>query len=589
MNELQSNNNFIQDIAYHVELSYEYDFIKIAQKFETLLEDIDQDTYTFVVVGEFSSGKSSFLNALIEQEILPTGVTPTTATINIVKYGEQDRITINKLDGTQLLNTNAAVLKDFIANKIEQAEDIDTIEIERPIAFLKPKIVLVDTPGLNDVNALRSDITYQYIPRADVVFYLLDCRKPLRKTEYEFITETLLSQGLNRIIFVANFADEVDENELNGIVAKIERQIMGGTSLTEVEVIPFSALEAIDAIVEQDEDLYNLSGMPKVKERIDLLCMAGSRQQEKRQRFEQRFSFLREELFQALEQKKRLLMQSTDELQVQMQQLLNWQAEQTAFLEQLRDYTEERINEFKQMAAKSIDTFFSELEEELIDRIEIYEGHQVQVFFEKEIPNALKRKMKLWIERYNPHIHELIGKLEQALTETLAETFESRVTSKPLRMDHQVNTVGQVELSVGKQVDPLLTSGLIVGGASTLFLVLGGPIMLPILGMVGLPYLQRKMQKDQLEKLKPQMKADLSVQLQQIQFDFTDEVQMYIKKSCHQIFEQCVLLFKERIGDQERIVQQQLQSSEMNTIQNNTLINKIDTLLQTRYLLPEPK
>ena len=133
-------------------------------------------------------------------------------------------------------------------------------------------------------------------------------------------------------------------------------------------------------------------------------------------------------------------------------------------------------------------------------------------------------------------------------------------------MDHQMNTVGQVELSVGKQLDPLLTSGLIVGGASTLFLVLGGPILLPILGMVGLPYLQRKMQKDQLEKLKPQMKADLSVQLQQIQFDFTDEVQMYIKKCCHQIFEQCVLLFKERIGDQERIVQQQLQLSETNTI-----------------------
>ena len=123
-----------------MELSYEYDFIKIAQKFETLLEDIEQDTYTFVVVGEFSTGKSSFLNALIEQDILPTGVTPTTATINIVKYGEQDRITINKLDGTKLLNTNADVLKDFIAMKIEQAEDIDTIEIERPIAFLNRKL-----------------------------------------------------------------------------------------------------------------------------------------------------------------------------------------------------------------------------------------------------------------------------------------------------------------------------------------------------------------------------------------------------------------------------------------------------------------
>lgn len=588
MNELQLIHNLLDDIQHYVELAYEFEFIKTAQKLETLLEDIEKDTYTFVAVGEFSTGKSSFLNALIEQSLLPTGVTPTTATVNIVKYGEEDRIIINKFDGTNLFNKDTDPLKDFIAMNIEHAEDIDTIEIERPIAFLKQKIVLVDTPGLNDVNSLRSDITYQYIPRADVVFYLLDCRRPLRSTEYEFITETLLVQGLNRIIFIANFADEVDESEIDGIVARIERQIREGTALSEVEVIPFSALEAIDAIVEQDGELFQLSGMPKVKEQIDFLCKVGSRQKEKQKRFNQRFAFLREELFQSLERKKGLLLHSTDELQNQMQQFTIWQAEQKSFLEQLRDYTEERIKEFKQMAAKSIDTFFTEVEEELIDRIELYQGQQVQIFFEKEIPNALKRKMKLWIERYNPHIHELIGKLETALMEILAKTFESRVNNNHLRNIHQINNVGQVELSVGKQMDPLLTSGLIVGGASTLFLVIGGPILLPILGMVGLPYLQRKMQKDQLEKLKPQMKADLTVQLQQIQFDFIDEVQIYIEKSCSNILEQCVFLFKERILEQEQIVQKQLQSQETNTEKNKILISRVDTLLQNRYLLAEP-
>jgi len=587
LTELKLNNNLLKDIKYYLDLAYEFEFIKIADKLEMLLGDIEKDTYTFVVVGEFSTGKSSFLNALIEQDILPTGITPTTATNNVVKYGEEDRITINKCDGTKLLNTDSDILKDFIAKEIKRAEEIDTIEIQRPIAFLKPKIVLVDTPGLNDVNTLRSDITYQYIPRADVVFYILDSRKPLSSTEYEFITETLLAQGLNRIIFVANFADEVEEDELDGIIARIENRIMEGTSLSEVEVIPFSALEAINAIEDNDEELYDISGMPKVKERIEYLCKAGSRQQEKQNRYNQRFLFLREELFQSLERNKGLLTQSTEELQLQMKKLAKWQAEQKAFLEQLRGYTEERINEFKQMAAKSITTFFTEVEEELVDRIELYQGQQVQVFFEKEIPNALKRKMKLWIERYNPHIHELIGKLETALLQILEETFESQVISKQFHSNQQVSNVVQVELSVGKQLDPLLTSGLIVGGASTLLLVLGGPILLPILGMVGLPYLQRKMQKENLEKLKPQMKADLTVQLQQIQFDFTDEVQTYIYKSCHEILEQCVLMFKDRILEQEQIVQQQLQSRETNTEQNKTIMNRIDTLLKERYLIAE--
>lgn len=585
MNESQFQDNLLNEINRFKQLSDQYKITSVSDKLQILLADIEQDNYSFIVVGEFSTGKSSFLNALIEQSILPTGITPTTSTINLIHYGEQDKVTVEYLDGTEFTDVNADVLGLFIAKEIENAEQIKHITVEQPIEFLKGRIVLVDTPGLNDINELRTDITYQYIPRADVVFFLLDCRAPLRKTEYHFITETLLAKGLDRIIFVANFADEVLEEEIDAILDKMQRQIIEGTNLEAVDIIPFSALEALDAIVENDEELYEISGMPRVKERMMQLCDSGTRIIEKNKRYEKRLLFIKEEFYILLEQQKIMLEQTTEQLEQYQLQLRNWREEQVVFLDNLKAYKEERVIEFKQMAKLSIKTFFNDLEEEILERIDVYSGTQTQTFFEKEIPNLMKRKMKMWIERYTPHIHELISKLEVALADILGELFKEKASIKTMRSHYQVATAKEVSLQTEKQSDPLLTSGLLVGGASTLLLFLGGPIFLPILGMVGLPYLQKKMQKNQLENVKPQMKSDISEKLVQVRFQFVDEVCEYIEKSSNQVFEQSLLYFNDRISEQERAVREQLEKNKNQSSENDQEINVISKLLNEQKLL----
>ncbi|SOC23914.1 dynamin family protein [Ureibacillus xyleni] len=488
-------------------------------------------------------------------------------------------------DGTSFIDDNPNVLGQFIAKEHYNVDEIKQIRVEQPISFLKDRIVLVDTPGLNDVNELRSDITYQYIPRADVVFFLLDCRTPLRKTEYDFISHTLLANGLDRIIFIANFADEVNEEEIDAIVDKMQRQLKQGTNLNTVEVIPFSSLEAIDAIVEDDAELYEISGMPLVKERMIGLCQSGTRITEKNKRYEQRFAYICEEFTSLLEQRKFMIEQSSEQLEQYQQQLRDWREEQVAFLEQLKAYKDERVLEFNQMARQSIKTFFNELEEELHDRIDVYSGSQVQLFFEKEIPNLMKRKMKMWIERYTPHIHELISKLEVALADILAQLFKEKVSIQTMRSHDQVATAKEVQLQTEKHSDPLLTSGLLVGGASTLLLALGGPIFLPILGMVGLPYLQRKMQKSQLDYLIPQMKSDISEKLIQVQFQFMDEVCGYIEKSANQVFEQSLQYFNDRLSEQEKAVREQLEKNKHQTTENEQEIYQINQLLNEQKRL----
>lgn len=562
--------NSLKQVAHDFKLSH------IESKCNNLEHDISQDLYTFVVVGEFSSGKSTFINALINDTILPTGITPTTATINVIQYADTPSIDVYTSEGIQRIPYREHALEQFTANELT-VSTIDYIEVKKPVPFLKDRVVIVDTPGLNDVNELRSVITYHYIPRADVVFYLLDCRTPLRQTEFEFITETLLRNGLEKIVFIANFADQVDEDDLNRVLERIETDLKNGTGLASIEIIPFSAIEALER---EDEELFQMSGMPIVLDKIKTLCKAGTRQQEKEARYQKRLQLIEVEAVQALIELKLMLQASNEELQLQLEKLNMFKDQKSNFYKQIDDYVSERILEFQLMAVTSVRTFFAELEEEFVERVELYQGNQIEQFFGKEIPNQLKRRLKQWIERYTPHVHELLGKLEFSLTESLEETFHEKFSlvkrSGPASQEMQTH---QFQMDVGRQKDPFLTSGLIVGGASTLLLVLGGPILLPILGMVGLPFLQKKMQQEQLNAVKPKVISELTLQLHEVSEQFEDEVKKYIEENAQKIKTNCLQLFEEKMEQQERAIRQQQTDIKENQTNNLMKINAIETFV----------
>ena len=98
---------------------------QLVQKFEQLEQDIAQDLYSFVIVGEFSSGKSTFINALMEDDILPTGITPTTATINVIQYADTPAITVHYTDKVEALPYSEKALAQFTANEMT----VSTVEM----------------------------------------------------------------------------------------------------------------------------------------------------------------------------------------------------------------------------------------------------------------------------------------------------------------------------------------------------------------------------------------------------------------------------------------------------------------------------
>jgi len=177
------------------------------------LPKLAEDRFNLVVLGEFNHGKSTFVNALLGQALLPVGITPTTATINHIVWGEEPKARAVLRDGGTV-DVDPTQLADYVTLDGARSEGIRFVELSYPAEILRNKVTLVDTPGVNDINEARADITYSYIPRADAVIFLLDSTQVLKRSERAFIQHRLLRRSRDKLIFALGKSDLLDETEL---------------------------------------------------------------------------------------------------------------------------------------------------------------------------------------------------------------------------------------------------------------------------------------------------------------------------------------------------------------------------------------
>lgn len=177
---------------------------------------LQAERFHLVVLGEFNHGKSTFVNALLGSEVLPVGITPTTAAINHVVYADAPTARAHLSNGeTRALSP--ADLKDWVTAAGENSDDVHFVELGYPADILQENITLVDTPGVNDLNEQRAEITYGYVPRADAVVFLLDAGQALKDSEREFLSSHVLEGSRDRLIFVLGKIDLLSEAERQAV------------------------------------------------------------------------------------------------------------------------------------------------------------------------------------------------------------------------------------------------------------------------------------------------------------------------------------------------------------------------------------
>ena len=132
----------------------------IEKKAEDLRRRLQKDQFVVSVVGEFNRGKSTLINALIGLDLLPMGILPTTATINVLHYAEHPEIVVHYRNGDNTrMRFGADSLRELSAQGYGDCSSVKYIEIGYPSDILKNEVILVDTPGVNDIDEQRTEVT----------------------------------------------------------------------------------------------------------------------------------------------------------------------------------------------------------------------------------------------------------------------------------------------------------------------------------------------------------------------------------------------------------------------------------------------
>jgi small GTP-binding protein len=178
----------------------------------TRIPKLEEERFVLVVLGEFNHGKSTFVNALLGAPVLPAGITPTTATINHLVFAEKPCAKAVLMDDS-VRAVDPKNLSEWVTIESSKAEKVRYVEVGWPAEILRDRVTLVDTPGVNDINEARAEITYNYIPRADAVLFLLDAAQVLKQSERAFLEQRILRRSRDKLLFVIGKADLLSPEE----------------------------------------------------------------------------------------------------------------------------------------------------------------------------------------------------------------------------------------------------------------------------------------------------------------------------------------------------------------------------------------
>lgn len=191
------------------------------------------------ITGQFSSGKSTFLNALLAKNILPTGITPVTSKVNYIRYGDAFRIRVRYLDGRDEYHDISTI--GAFTDQREKVEEIAYLTLYAPLDILKD-VVFVDTPGLNSQAASDTQTTQNVLKEVDGIIWLSLIDNAGKMSELK-VLEEYLGEYQNKSLCVLNQKDKFTQEQID----ETTRYVRSAFGEFFSDVIPISARQALES------------------------------------------------------------------------------------------------------------------------------------------------------------------------------------------------------------------------------------------------------------------------------------------------------------------------------------------------------
>lgn len=254
---------------------------KFSERLQQLAAQVSNDSFKIQIVGTFKNGKSTFINALLGEDILPNKALPCTAVINEVKYGDKKSAkltfcnplpkhllecipepTMNHMKAHGLKDVPPMAIDpdrmdDYVTiptegkpEEISEASPYRSVELLFPSEILKDGVEIIDSPGLNECQE-RTKVTLEYLKYADAIIYLLDATHACAENEMDMIEGTLIPMGFDDMFFVTNRFDLIKAKERDSVKKFINDKV---GKLTSNDLFFISALKAVEGKTGIDSD-----------------------------------------------------------------------------------------------------------------------------------------------------------------------------------------------------------------------------------------------------------------------------------------------------------------------------------------------
>lgn len=282
-----------------------------AEVLRGIAERLNKDEFVLAIVGEFSRGKSSLINAMLEQpSLLPTSIEPATAAITVLRYAPEQSIGVDFSDGTTEANVTHDQLSKYVlgqdldgssrraemtrrlveaqkkGNVDKLAEEVSaqsvtgpqadgrrvkTVNVFLPSPFLADGICLVDTPGIGSVNPEHGEATRGFINRADAVIFLINTDPVISQSECMFLA--FLRDYVSRFLFIITKIDRYTQQERDQSVDYTRKTIEQYAGIVGPQMFPLSAKMAQDARDAGDEAKFQASGFADFLQGLDVFLI----------------------------------------------------------------------------------------------------------------------------------------------------------------------------------------------------------------------------------------------------------------------------------------------------------------------------
>jgi GTP-binding protein EngB required for normal cell division len=232
----------------------------VAARARALRDELDRPLL-LAILGEFNAGKSTLVNAFVGADVAPTGIVPTTATLNVLRGGAEKLVRVVRKDGTTR-EGDWDNLRRLLADAESEGAAVDHVEIVWPSELLE-RVWILDTPGSNAPEPDHEARALEAMRRADAVLWVFDAGQAGKASEGRILASVRASK--RTVIAALNKVDRMRPEQVAQVQAILRREIPA----IGPDLVPLSARAALRARLAGDEAALEASGFPALLRRLE--------------------------------------------------------------------------------------------------------------------------------------------------------------------------------------------------------------------------------------------------------------------------------------------------------------------------------